>query len=217
MGTNERRGGGAGGEQNIRTAGVKHGGPEPCVDAQVGPGEIEGPHWVRGVHAAAQPVQTKDVHEQVRDGERDGRGLLHARPAPERPLAVELLHAHAALQRQVRHRVHAAVLAVVRARPARQPQREGQRASGVRGVAVAAAGVAAAAPAAVVVGGGAGLPCAYVEASLEHVRAIAARSVRGRTGCRDHDKPEREKVQAHDTVACFALLCFGVDSEFVFD
>ena len=59
--------------------------------------------------------------------------------------------------------MHAAVLAVVRAGPARQPQREGQRASwGV----VAAASVAAAA---VVLSGGAGMPYAYVEASLEQV------------------------------------------------
>ncbi len=64
------------------------------------------------------------MHEQVRKRERDRRGLLHAREAPERPLSVELLYGHAALQRQVRQRVHARVLALVRARPARKPQRE---------------------------------------------------------------------------------------------
>ena len=119
----DREGGGERTERK-RTTGVKHGGPYPRVDAHVGPGEIEGPHRVRGVHAATQPVRTEDVHEQVGDGERDRGGLLHAREPPERPLAVELLHAHAALERQVRHRVRARVLALVRARPTRQAQRE---------------------------------------------------------------------------------------------
>ena len=164
------------------------------------------------MHAAAQPVRAEDVHQQVGDGERDRGGLLHARDAPERPLAVELLHPHAALQRQVRQRVHAGVLAVVRARPAREPQREGHRrllllrahrASWASG-GVACAATAAADAAAVGVGGRAGLPHAFVEASLEHVRAIAGRSIGG--GC-DHEEEQakRDKVQAHGS---FALLCF---------
>ena len=109
----------------IRTTGVKHGRPDPRVDAHVGPRTIKGPHRVRGMHAAAEPVRAEDVHEQVGDGERDRGGLLHAREPPERPLAVVLLHPHPALLRQVRQRVHARVLAVVRARPAREPEREG--------------------------------------------------------------------------------------------
>ena len=107
-----------------RTTSVKHGRPYPRVDAHVRPGEIEGPHRMRGMHAAAQPVRTEYVHEQVGDRERDRRGLLHPRQTPERPLAVELLHPHAALRRQVRHRVRARVLALVRARPTCEAQRE---------------------------------------------------------------------------------------------
>lgn len=115
--------GGGKGRSKKRTTSVKHGRPCPRVDAHVGPGEIEGPHRVRGMHAAAQPVRTEYVHKQVGNGERDRRGLLHARQTPERPLAVELFHPHAALRRQVRHRMSARVLALVRARPMRESQR----------------------------------------------------------------------------------------------
>ena len=119
----EGRKGGGKGRSKKRTTSVKHGRPCPRVDAHVGPGEIEGPHRVRGMHAAAQPVRTEYVHEQVGEGERDRRGFLHARQTPERPLAVELFHPHAALRRQVRHRMSARVLALVRARPMRESQR----------------------------------------------------------------------------------------------
>lgn len=80
---------------------------------------------MRGMHAATQPVGTEDMHEQVDDREGDRGGFLHAREPPERPLAVGLLHAHAALERQVRHRMRARVLlALIRARPTRQVQHE---------------------------------------------------------------------------------------------
>ena len=67
------------------------------------------------------------MHKQIGDGEHDRRGLLHARVTPEWPLAIILLHPHAALQRQVGKRVHASVLAVIRARPSREPQCERKR------------------------------------------------------------------------------------------
>lgn len=109
------------------------------------------------MHAAAEPVRAEDVHEQVGNGERDRRGLLHARVPPERPLAVVLLHPHPALLRQVRERVHARVLAVVRARPAREPKREGHHHRLLPLLRARRGRVA-------VVGGRgrAGLPCAFV-------------------------------------------------------
>lgn len=87
-------------EENwTRTSRVEHRGPDPRVDAHVGPCEIKRPHRVSGVHAAAQPVHAEDMNEQIAERERDGSGLLHARDAPEWPLAVVLLHLHTALRR----------------------------------------------------------------------------------------------------------------------
>ena len=114
-------------KRRARTTGVEYGGPDPGVDAQVGPGEVEGSHRMGGMHAATQPVRAENVHQQVGERERDGRGLLHARQTPERPLPVVLLHGHPALHREVGERVHARVLALVRAGPAREAQREGER------------------------------------------------------------------------------------------
>jgi len=161
-GANEEKGGGGG--EGIRTTGVKHSGPDPRVDAQVGPSEIKGLHWVRGMHAAAQPIQTEDMHEQIGDGEHDRRGLLHTGETPERPLSIILLHPHATLQRQVGEHVHTCVFAVVRARPSREPQCERKRLLRVH----RAGGTTAAA----VVRGCTGLPNTFVDASLEGVRAI---------------------------------------------
>ena len=105
---------------------MEHRGPDPRVDVHVGPSEEERSHRMRGMHAAAQPVRTEDVHEQVGKGERDRSGLLHAGETPKRPLAVKLLHPpRPALLREVGQRVHARILAVVTARPACEPQREG--------------------------------------------------------------------------------------------
>jgi len=136
------------------------------------------------MHATAQPVRTEYVHEQVGEGERDRGGLLHARETPERPLAVELFHPHAALRRQVRHRVHARVLALVRARPPRESQRERGR------VRVPAVGRAV-------------ISRAFSEAPLEPVRAVAGRgesewAVAG-IGSDDgeDDEAERENVKPH--------------------
>jgi hypothetical protein len=107
-----------------RTARVKDRGPNPRVDAHIGPCEVEWPHRVRRVYAAAQPVRTEDVHEQVGKRERDCGGLLHTRETPKGPLAIVLLHPHTALRREVGQGVHAGVLAVICARPSCQPQRE---------------------------------------------------------------------------------------------
>ena len=111
------------------------------------------------MHAAAQPVRTEYVHEQVGEGERDRGGLLHARETPERPLAVELFHPEAALHRQVRHRVRARVFALVGARPSRESQRERWR------VPVTAV--------LVVIVGRAAVPRTFSEAPLELGRAVA--------------------------------------------
>ncbi len=175
----------------IPTTGVKDGRPNPRVDAQVGPSDVEGLHRVRRMNAAVQPIQTEDVHEQIGEGERDRRGLLHTRVTPEWPLAIVLLHPHTALQRQVGQRVHACVLAVIRARPSREPQGEGRRMLLLR------MHRAGATVAAIVVRGCAGLPCASVEASLECVRAIPGRGIRDGTGLCDHEDEKRKKVQAH--------------------
>ena len=78
---------------------MEHRGPDPRVDADVGPCDVERPHWVCGLHAAAEPVRSEDVHEQVGERERDRSRLLHARKPPERPLAVVLLRADTALRR----------------------------------------------------------------------------------------------------------------------
>ena len=149
------------------------------------------------MHAAAQPIETEDMHEQIGDGEHDRRWLLHTGETPEWPLSIILLHLHAALQRKVGERVHACVLAVIRARPSREPQRE-------RLLRVHRAGVTVtAAAAAVVVRGCARMFHAFVEASPERVRAIPGRCVRDCTGCCDHEEEgERKNVQAH-TFACF--------------
>jgi hypothetical protein len=173
---------GEGEGEGIRTTRVKHGGPDPRVDAQVGPSEIERLHRVRGMHAAAQPIQTEDVHEQIGEGEHDRRGLLHTGETPEWPLAIILLHLHAALQRKVGEHVHACILAVIRARPSREPQCERKRLLRV----VHRAGGATAA--AVVIRGCAGLLYAFADASPKRVRAIAGRCVRDGTGCCDHEE-----------------------------
>ena len=197
--------------RKIRTTSVKHGGPDPRVDAQVGPGEIEGFHWVRGMHAAAQPVQTEDMHEQIGDGEHDRRGLLHTGETPERPLAIILLHAHAALQRKVGEHVHACVLAVIRARPSREPQCEGlfmRRELLLLLLRVHRAGMTAAGAAVVVIRGCAGQPYALVEASLERIRAIPGRCVRDGTSCDHEEDGERKKVQAHALLLLCLILKF---------
>jgi hypothetical protein len=179
--------------EGIRTTRVKHGGPDPRVDAQVGPCEIEGLHRVRGMHTAAQPIQTEDMHEQIGDGEHDRRGLLHTGETPEWPLAIILLHLHATLQRKVGEHVHARVLAVIRARPSREPQRESKRLLML--LRVHRAGTTAAAAA--VVRGCARLLSAFVDTSPERIRAIPGRCVRDGTGCCDHEEGERKNVQAH--------------------
>jgi len=122
------------------------------------------------VHATAQPIKTEDVHEQIGDGERDRRRLLHTRETPERPLAIVLLHPHAALHCQVGEHVHACVLAIVRARPSREPQRERKWLLVLLRVHRAGATTAAAV---VGHGGCAGLPYAFAETSLERIRAIS--------------------------------------------
>lgn len=189
--------------EGIRTTRVKHGGPDPRVDAQVGPSEIERLHRVRGMHAAAQPIQTEDMHEQIGEGEHDRRGLLHTGETPEWPLAIILLHPHATLQRKVGEHVHTCVLAVIRARPSREPQCERKRLLRVH-----RAGGTTAAAAAVVVRGCAGLLYAFVDASPKRVRAIPGRCIRDGTGCCDHEEEgEWKKVQAH------ALLCFDFEKK----
>ena len=182
----------------IRTTGVKHGGPDPCIDAQVGPSEIEGLHRVCGMHAAAHPIQTEDMHEQIGDGEHDRRGLLHTGETPERPFAIILFHPHTTLQRKVGEHVHACVFAVIRARPSREPQCEWQRRLQLQLLRLHRAGTTA-------VWGCTGLHYAFVDASPKRVRAIPGRCVR--SGCRDHeDEGERKKEQAHDDLKFFFPL-----------
>ncbi len=135
---------------------MEHRGPNPRVDADVRPCDVERSHRVRGVHAAAEPVRSENVYEQVGEGERYRSRFLHAREPPERPFAVVLLRPHTALRRHVRQRVHADILAVVHARPEREAQREGLR---VHRVTV----------------GGTGLPCALLKTPLEFVGAITGR------------------------------------------
>jgi hypothetical protein len=113
-----------GGNRGKRTSRMEHRGPAPRVDAHISPCDVEGPHRMHGMHAAAQPARTEDVHEQVGERECNSGGLLHASKTPEYPLAIVLLHSHAALGRQVRQRVHTRVLAVICARPSCEPQHE---------------------------------------------------------------------------------------------
>jgi hypothetical protein len=107
-----------------RTAGVEDRGPNPRIDAHVGPSEVERPHRVRRMYAAAQPVRAEDVHEQVDKRERDCGGLLHTRETPKGPLAVVLLHPDTALRSEVGQGVHTGILAVICARPSCEPQGE---------------------------------------------------------------------------------------------
>ena len=66
------------------------------------------------------------MEQQVEEGERDRRWFLHARESPERPFAVVLLHRSVVDDRVVGYHVHAAIFAVVCARPLRETQRERQ-------------------------------------------------------------------------------------------
>ena len=107
---------------------MEYRGPDPRVDADVCPCDVERTHRVRRVHAAAEPVGSEDVYEQVCERERDRSRLLHAREPPKRPFTVVLLCADSALRCEIRQRVHAYVFAVVRARPERDAKCEGHSA-----------------------------------------------------------------------------------------
>lgn len=132
---------------------------------------------MRGVHAAAEPVDSEDVHEQVRERERDRSRLLHARETPERPFAVVLLCADTALRCEIRQRVHADVLAVVCARPERETECERQSAQW--------ASV-----------GSTGLPCALLETSLKLIGTITGR---GKCGAgREYENAQRKRIKTHE-------------------
>ena len=107
---------------------MEHRGPHPRVDADVCPCDVERTHRVGGVHAAAEPVGSEDVYEEVCERERDRSRLLHTREPPKRPFTIVLLCADTALRCEIRHRVHADVFAVVRARPERDAKCERQSA-----------------------------------------------------------------------------------------
>jgi hypothetical protein len=159
-----------------RTTRMEHRGPDPRVDADVCPCDIERTHWVRGVHAAAEPVDSEDVYEQVRERERDRSRLLHSRESPERPFAVVLLCADSALRCEIRQRVHAHVLAVICARPERETKCERLSAQW--------ASV-----------GSTGLPCALLETSLKFIRTITGR---GKSAGRKYEKAQRKRIKTHD-------------------
>jgi hypothetical protein len=159
-----------------RTTSMEHRGPNPRVDADVCPCDVERTHRVRGVHAAAEPVESEDVYEQVRERERDRSRLLHTRVSPERPFAVELLRADTALRCEIRQRVHADIFAVVCARPERETKRERQSAQW--------ASI-----------GSAGLPGALLETSLKFIGTITGR---GKSAGREYEKAQRKRIKAHD-------------------
>jgi hypothetical protein len=48
---------------------MEHCGPDPHIDADLCQCCLKWSHWVCGEYAAAEPVNSEDVHEQVDGGE----------------------------------------------------------------------------------------------------------------------------------------------------
>ena len=102
-------------------SGVKDGRPDPSVHRNH---SVHRPHVVhsgRRTDGPSELAQEKQMRREIEDGEGGGGGLLDAKGAGERPLAVELGRGHPSRVEIVHRPPHARVLALVEARP-HQPE-----------------------------------------------------------------------------------------------
>ena len=110
-----------------RTSSVEDRRPDPCVHTGKGKAKIVLLHRVRIRDAYLDLTHTAVVGDEVEYGEEHGRGLLHTREPPERPLAVVLLNGGIVLDGDVGDHVHAFVFAVIQTCPPCEPQRHSER------------------------------------------------------------------------------------------
>ena len=103
---------------------MEDGRPDPRVHARERECEVVRLHGVPVRDAMTDLLPALKVGEEVEDGEENGCRLLHSRESPKRPLAVVLLDGGVVLDSDIGDHVHAAVLAVINAGPARELQSE---------------------------------------------------------------------------------------------